>query len=81
MKMKLYFCTKVGKTGKNTRFDYRKADKHRTMIHRKADEWIDNHFRNTKKALLLTGARQVGKTYAVRLYPEKIERAFQVQQT
>ena len=34
------------------------------MIHRKADKWIDDHFRNTKKALLLTGARQVGKTYA-----------------
>ncbi|MCQ2258255.1 MAG: AAA family ATPase [Bacteroidaceae bacterium] len=42
------------------------------MIHRKADEWIDNHFRNTKKALLLTGARQVGKTYAVRRAAERL---------
>ncbi len=42
------------------------------MIHRKADEWINNHFRNTKKALLLTGARQVGKTYAVRRAAERL---------
>lgn len=42
------------------------------MILRKADEWIDRHFRNTKKALLLTGARQVGKTYAVRRAAERL---------
>ncbi|MBQ0063096.1 MAG: ATP-binding protein [Prevotella sp.] len=42
------------------------------MIHRKADKWIDNHFRSTKKALLLTGARQVGKTYAVRRAAERL---------
>lgn len=42
------------------------------MINRKADEWIDRHFRNTKKALLLTGARQVGKTYAVRRAAERL---------
>ena len=42
------------------------------MILRKADEWIDSHFRNTKKALLLTGARQVGKTYAVRRAAERL---------
>jgi len=42
------------------------------MIHRKADKWIDNHFRTTTKALLLTGARQVGKTYAVRRASERL---------
>lgn len=42
------------------------------MIHRKVDKWIDNHFKNTKKALLLTGARQVGKTYAIRRAAERI---------
>jgi len=42
------------------------------MIHRKADKWIDNHFRTTPKALLLTGARQVGKTYAVRRASERL---------
>lgn len=41
------------------------------MIHRKTDEWIDNHYRTTKKAMLLTGARQVGKTYAVRRAAER----------
>lgn len=38
------------------------------MIVRKADKIIDNHYRKTGKALLLTGARQVGKTYAIRSY-------------
>lgn len=42
------------------------------MIHRKADNWIDDHFRTTSKALLLTGARQVGKTYAVRRAAERL---------
>lgn len=42
------------------------------MITRKADKWIDRHFRNTKKALLLTGARQVGKTYAMRRAAERL---------
>ena len=42
------------------------------MILRKADEWIDRHFRDTKKALLLTGARQVGKTYSVRRAAERL---------
>lgn len=42
------------------------------MIHRKADKWIDNHYRTTKKALLLTGARQVGKTYAVRRAADRL---------
>ncbi len=42
------------------------------MITRKADRWIDDYFRNTKKALLLTGARQVGKTYAVRRAAERL---------
>ena len=42
------------------------------MIHRKADKWIDYHYKTTKKALLLTGARQVGKTYAVRHAAERL---------
>ena len=41
------------------------------MIVRKADKIIDNHYRKTGKALLLTGARQVGKTFAVRSYAER----------
>lgn len=36
------------------------------MITRKADELIRNFILNDKRALLVTGARQVGKTYAIR---------------
>jgi len=38
------------------------------MIKRKIDSRIEEFYREHKKALLLTGARQVGKTYAVRKY-------------
>ena len=36
------------------------------MISRKIDKTITNHFKTNKSALLLTGARQTGKTYAIR---------------
>jgi len=42
------------------------------MIRRKADILIEDHFQNTHKALLLTGARQVGKTYAIRRAAERL---------
>lgn len=38
------------------------------MISRKIDKTITNHFKTNKSALLLTGARQTGKTYAIRKY-------------
>ena len=38
------------------------------MLKRLIDSVIDNHYASTKKALLLTGARQIGKTYAPRDY-------------
>ena len=38
------------------------------MLNRKIDNKIDTHFSNSKKALFLTGARQVGKTYSIRKY-------------
>ncbi len=38
------------------------------MLKRLMDSVIDNHYASTKKALLLTGARQIGKTYAPRDY-------------
>jgi len=38
------------------------------MLNRKIDNEIDAHFSNSKKALFLTGARQVGKTYSIRKY-------------
>lgn len=40
------------------------------MISRKIDGIIANHFKTSKSALLLTGARQTGKTYAIRKYAE-----------
>lgn len=41
------------------------------MIYRKTDKIIDEHYEKTGKALLLTGARQVGKTYSVRRFAER----------
>ena len=42
------------------------------MINRNIDKIIENHYANNKSALLLTGARQVGKTIAFRRYAEKM---------
>lgn len=36
------------------------------MIKRKIDRYLDTYYHNTKKALLVTGARQIGKTYSIR---------------
>lgn len=36
------------------------------MIKRKIDAYLDTHSHSTKKALLVTGARQVGKTFSIR---------------
>ncbi len=38
------------------------------MINRKLDAIIERHFSLNKSALLLTGARQTGKTYSIRKY-------------
>lgn len=62
----------LGKADKITKIYIGKTDKSIAMIHRKADKYIDNHYRTTGKALLLTGARQVGKTYAVRRAAERL---------
>jgi len=43
------------------------------MINRILDKVIENHYTNNKSALLLTGARQVGKTIAIRKYAQKAE--------
>lgn len=43
------------------------------MISRYLDKTIENHYVNSKSALLLTGARQVGKTIAIRKYAQKAE--------
>ena len=41
------------------------------MIHRRLDEYIEHHYAENKSALLLKGARQVGKTYAIRKYAQE----------
>lgn len=38
------------------------------MIDRNLDDLIKEHYANTQNALLLSGARQVGKSYAIRKY-------------
>lgn len=41
------------------------------MLNRKIDNEISRHYTETHNALFLTGARQVGKTYAVRKYAKQ----------
>lgn len=38
------------------------------MLKRKIDNIIEDHYNSSNKALFLTGARQAGKTYAIRKY-------------
>ena len=42
------------------------------MIHRKADKFLDSYLQTEHKALLVTGARQVGKTYTIRSAAERL---------
>lgn len=45
--------------------------KYTDMLSRKLDNFIEKHYENNKSALLLKGARQVGKTSAIRKYARK----------
>lgn len=38
------------------------------MLKRKIDDYIRNYYANTRNALLITGARQTGKTYSIRQF-------------
>ena len=38
------------------------------MIERRIDRQIEEHYRTSSSSLLLTGARQTGKTFAVRKF-------------
>lgn len=40
------------------------------MIARKIDQVIENHYKTSKNALFLVGARQVGKSFAIRKYAQ-----------
>lgn len=50
---KSYRTLNLGKTDKD-------------MIKRKIDSYLEHFFEQNKKALLLTGARQIGKTFSIR---------------
>lgn len=38
------------------------------MLKRKIDDYIRNYYQTTRNALLITGARQIGKTYSIRQF-------------
>ena len=41
------------------------------MLKRHIDSVLDSHYASTRKALLLTGARQTVKTYAIRAFAQR----------
>ena len=41
------------------------------MLKRKIDNYLEEYFKNSQNALLITGARQIGKTYSIRNYGKK----------
>ena len=41
------------------------------MLNRHIDSILEQHYATANKALLLTGARQTGKTYAIRRYAKQ----------
>lgn len=43
-------------------------EKRTKMIQRKVNQQLERFYKNEKKALLVTGARQIGKTYSVRAF-------------
>ena len=61
---KSYRTLNLGKTDKTDLFPLGKTDK--DMIKRKIDSYLEHFFKQNKKALLLTGARQIGKTFSIR---------------
>ena len=41
------------------------------MLKRKIDNYLQEYYKNSRNALLITGARQTGKTYSIRKYGER----------
>jgi predicted AAA+ superfamily ATPase len=41
------------------------------MLKRKIDNYIQDFYNNSKNALLITGARQIGKTFSIREFGKK----------
>ena len=42
------------------------------MLKRKIDDYIRNYYETTRNALLVTGARQTGKTYSIRQFGKSL---------
>ena len=65
------------KRTKHPPFDIIKEN--RSMIKRKIDNYLADFFATDKKALMLTGARQIGKTYSIRRFGhEHFERFIEI---
>ncbi len=43
------------------------------MINRKIDNYLINYYENNRNALLVTGARQIGKTYSIRQFGKRFK--------
>lgn len=43
------------------------------MLKRKIDKYLRNFYHNSKNALLITGARQIGKTYSIREFGKSFQ--------
>ncbi|MCM1108640.1 MAG: AAA family ATPase [Clostridium sp.] len=48
------------------------------MIKRKIDKYIQEFYQNTRNALLIAGARQVGKTYSIRQFGKTFENFIEI---
>lgn len=48
------------------------------MLYRHLTQFIEDYYNNTKNALLLTGARQTGKTYAARNFGKKFSNFIEI---
>lgn len=56
----------IGKTDIFCIFAFGKTDK--IMLNRKTDRYLEDFYKRTKKALLVTGARQTGKSFSIRQF-------------
>ena len=54
------------KSGKSYVFLSWKSGKYCIMLKRKIDTYLTNYYATNRNALLITGARQIGKTYSIR---------------
>lgn len=48
------------------------------MLKRKVDEYIKRYYETTRNALLITGARQIGKTYSIRQFGKSFKNFIEI---